>query len=199
MCFSDSACNSAPGSGPSSPNNSSNNISTENGIAGSVTSIQAEVQSPPSLCFVTPLSSGRLWELSHTKRESPACDSEQTLGITSQPGGCLICLLNLLWTSSQAACGSLQWFCSEEKVKIKGFSKVKCKDFSVWGFISVYRVDLLCAVGWSKYAQTIIGLKGMDLNFSSITGDLKAWCLVLVYNPIKFHHHLRHCWMPRAG
>ncbi|NXP40485.1 HDAC4 deacetylase, partial [Leiothrix lutea] len=38
----DSACNSAPGSGPSSPNNSSNNISTENGIAGSVTSIQAE-------------------------------------------------------------------------------------------------------------------------------------------------------------
>uniref|UniRef100_A0A8D2N2P6 Histone deacetylase n=1 Tax=Zonotrichia albicollis TaxID=44394 RepID=A0A8D2N2P6_ZONAL len=37
-----SACNSAPGSGPSSPNNSSNNISTENGIAGSVTSIQAE-------------------------------------------------------------------------------------------------------------------------------------------------------------
>uniref|UniRef100_A0A8B9M8G7 Histone deacetylase n=1 Tax=Accipiter nisus TaxID=211598 RepID=A0A8B9M8G7_9AVES len=39
---SDSACNSAPGSGPSSPNNSSNNISTENGIAGSVTSIQAE-------------------------------------------------------------------------------------------------------------------------------------------------------------
>uniref|UniRef100_A0A8C5NTC3 Histone deacetylase n=1 Tax=Junco hyemalis TaxID=40217 RepID=A0A8C5NTC3_JUNHY len=56
----DSACNSAPGSGPSSPNNSSNNISTENGIAGSVTSIQAEVQSPPSLCFVTPLSSGRV-------------------------------------------------------------------------------------------------------------------------------------------
>uniref|UniRef100_A0A8C8VK99 Histone deacetylase n=1 Tax=Pelusios castaneus TaxID=367368 RepID=A0A8C8VK99_9SAUR len=40
----DSACNSAPGSGPSSPNNSSNNISAENGIAGSVTSIQAEVQ-----------------------------------------------------------------------------------------------------------------------------------------------------------
>ncbi|XP_051479749.1 histone deacetylase 4 isoform X9 [Apus apus] len=39
---SDSACNSAPGSGPSSPNNSSNNISAENGIAGSVTSIQAE-------------------------------------------------------------------------------------------------------------------------------------------------------------
>ncbi|XP_069716754.1 histone deacetylase 4 isoform X7 [Phaenicophaeus curvirostris] len=38
----DSACNSAPGSGPSSPNNSSNNISAENGIAGSVTSIQAE-------------------------------------------------------------------------------------------------------------------------------------------------------------
>ncbi|XP_028924781.1 histone deacetylase 4 isoform X9 [Ornithorhynchus anatinus] len=38
----DSACNSAPGSGPSSPNNSSNNISNENGIAGSVTSIQAE-------------------------------------------------------------------------------------------------------------------------------------------------------------
>ncbi|NXU33688.1 HDAC4 deacetylase, partial [Drymodes brunneopygia] len=38
----DSACNSAPGSGPSSPNNSSSNISTENGIAGSVTSIQAE-------------------------------------------------------------------------------------------------------------------------------------------------------------
>ncbi|NXP26236.1 HDAC4 deacetylase, partial [Scytalopus superciliaris] len=38
----DSACNSAPGSGPSSPNNSSNNISTENGIAGSVTSIPAE-------------------------------------------------------------------------------------------------------------------------------------------------------------
>uniref|UniRef100_A0A8C5U1B7 Histone deacetylase n=1 Tax=Malurus cyaneus samueli TaxID=2593467 RepID=A0A8C5U1B7_9PASS len=37
-----SACNSAPGSGPSSPNNSSNNISTENGIAGSVSSIQAE-------------------------------------------------------------------------------------------------------------------------------------------------------------
>lgn len=53
MCFSDSACNSAPGSGPSSPNNSSNNISTENGIAGSVTSIQAEVQSPPSLWFFT--------------------------------------------------------------------------------------------------------------------------------------------------
>uniref|UniRef100_A0A8C8S2V7 Histone deacetylase n=1 Tax=Pelusios castaneus TaxID=367368 RepID=A0A8C8S2V7_9SAUR len=40
--MSDSACNSAPGSGPSSPNNSSNNISAENGIAGSVTSIQAE-------------------------------------------------------------------------------------------------------------------------------------------------------------
>nr|XP_009669341.1 PREDICTED: histone deacetylase 4 isoform X2 [Struthio camelus australis] len=38
----DSACNSAPGSGPSSPNNSSNNISAENGITGSVTSIQAE-------------------------------------------------------------------------------------------------------------------------------------------------------------
>ncbi|XP_009071836.1 PREDICTED: histone deacetylase 4-like, partial [Acanthisitta chloris] len=38
----DSACNSAPGSGPSSPNNSSNNITAENGIAGSVTSIQAE-------------------------------------------------------------------------------------------------------------------------------------------------------------
>ncbi|XP_019347694.1 PREDICTED: histone deacetylase 4 isoform X5 [Gavialis gangeticus] len=40
--MSDSACNSAPGSGPSSPNNSSNNISAENGITGSVTSIQAE-------------------------------------------------------------------------------------------------------------------------------------------------------------
>ncbi|XP_074120547.1 histone deacetylase 4 isoform X2 [Sminthopsis crassicaudata] len=38
----DSACSSAPGSGPSSPNNSSNNVSTENGIAGSVASIQAE-------------------------------------------------------------------------------------------------------------------------------------------------------------
>uniref|UniRef100_A0A803YPR4 Histone deacetylase n=1 Tax=Meleagris gallopavo TaxID=9103 RepID=A0A803YPR4_MELGA len=41
-CVLDSACNSAPGSGPSSPNNSSNNISAENGITGSVTSIQAE-------------------------------------------------------------------------------------------------------------------------------------------------------------
>lgn len=39
----DSACNSAPGSGPSSPNNSSNNITTENGIAGPVTSIPTEV------------------------------------------------------------------------------------------------------------------------------------------------------------
>lgn len=58
MCFSDSACNSAPGSGPSSPNNSSNNISTENGIAGSVTSIQAEVQILPSLWFVAPISFG---------------------------------------------------------------------------------------------------------------------------------------------
>uniref|UniRef100_A0A672VD04 Histone deacetylase n=1 Tax=Strigops habroptila TaxID=2489341 RepID=A0A672VD04_STRHB len=48
-----SACNSAPGSGPSSPNNSSNNISTENGIAGSVTSIQAEVQSSSSLSVLT--------------------------------------------------------------------------------------------------------------------------------------------------
>ncbi|KAM9003142.1 LOW QUALITY PROTEIN: histone deacetylase 4 [Sarcophilus harrisii] len=38
----DSACSSAPGSGPSSPNNSSNNVSAENGIAGSVASIQAE-------------------------------------------------------------------------------------------------------------------------------------------------------------
>ncbi|XP_027732871.1 histone deacetylase 4 [Vombatus ursinus] len=38
----DSACSSAPGSGPSSPNNSSNNVSAENGLAGSVTSIQAE-------------------------------------------------------------------------------------------------------------------------------------------------------------
>ncbi|XP_032880423.1 histone deacetylase 4 isoform X6 [Amblyraja radiata] len=38
----DSACNSAPGSGPSSPNNSSNNITTENGIAGPVTSIPTE-------------------------------------------------------------------------------------------------------------------------------------------------------------
>uniref|UniRef100_H3AFL1 Histone deacetylase n=1 Tax=Latimeria chalumnae TaxID=7897 RepID=H3AFL1_LATCH len=38
----DSVCNSAPGSGPSSPNNSSNNISTENGIAGSVTNIPVE-------------------------------------------------------------------------------------------------------------------------------------------------------------
>ncbi|KAJ7420761.1 hypothetical protein BTVI_20372 [Pitangus sulphuratus] len=44
----DSACNSAPGSGPSSPNNSSNNISTENGIAGSVTSIPAEIISKPN-------------------------------------------------------------------------------------------------------------------------------------------------------
>uniref|UniRef100_A0A8C8AS61 Histone deacetylase n=1 Tax=Otus sunia TaxID=257818 RepID=A0A8C8AS61_9STRI len=52
---SDSACNSAPGSGPSSPNNSSNNISAENGIAGSVTSIQAEVQSPSSLLTQLPL------------------------------------------------------------------------------------------------------------------------------------------------
>ncbi|XP_036623437.1 histone deacetylase 4-like isoform X1 [Trichosurus vulpecula] len=38
----DSACSSAPGSGPSSPNNSSNNISAENGLAGSVASLQAE-------------------------------------------------------------------------------------------------------------------------------------------------------------
>ncbi|XP_015214727.1 histone deacetylase 4 isoform X3 [Lepisosteus oculatus] len=38
----ESACNSAPGSGPSSPNNSSNNITTENGIAGSVSSSPAE-------------------------------------------------------------------------------------------------------------------------------------------------------------
>ncbi|NXD26703.1 HDAC4 deacetylase, partial [Spelaeornis formosus] len=56
----DSACNSAPGSGPSSPNNSSNNISTENGIAGSVTSIQAEVQSPPCPWFLTDSSFGRV-------------------------------------------------------------------------------------------------------------------------------------------
>uniref|UniRef100_A0A452HVT8 Histone deacetylase n=1 Tax=Gopherus agassizii TaxID=38772 RepID=A0A452HVT8_9SAUR len=53
----DSACNSAPGSGPSSPNNSSNNISAENGITGSVTSIQSEVQncSLPWTCSVTQL------------------------------------------------------------------------------------------------------------------------------------------------
>ncbi|XP_042192097.1 histone deacetylase 4 isoform X3 [Callorhinchus milii] len=38
----DSVCNSAPGSGPSSPNNSSNNITTENGIAGTATSIPTE-------------------------------------------------------------------------------------------------------------------------------------------------------------
>uniref|UniRef100_A0A4W3IY22 Histone deacetylase n=1 Tax=Callorhinchus milii TaxID=7868 RepID=A0A4W3IY22_CALMI len=38
-----SVCNSAPGSGPSSPNNSSNNITTENGIAGTATSIPTEV------------------------------------------------------------------------------------------------------------------------------------------------------------
>ncbi|KAK6484921.1 histone deacetylase 4-like isoform X2 [Huso huso] len=38
----ESACNSAPGSGPSSPNNSSNNITTENGIAGSVSNSLAE-------------------------------------------------------------------------------------------------------------------------------------------------------------
>ncbi|NXD98076.1 HDAC4 deacetylase, partial [Chaetorhynchus papuensis] len=63
----DSACNSAPGSGPSSPNNSSNNISTENGIAGSVTSIQAEVQSPPPLWFFTLSSFRRVLGLNHTK------------------------------------------------------------------------------------------------------------------------------------
>ncbi|XP_058888035.1 histone deacetylase 4-like isoform X3 [Acipenser ruthenus] len=38
----ESACNSAPGSGPSSPNNSSNNITTENGIAGSVSNSLAK-------------------------------------------------------------------------------------------------------------------------------------------------------------
>lgn len=72
------------------------------------------------------------------KRKTPTFDLEQTLGITSQPGltGCLICLLNLVWTNSQAACGSLQWFCSKEKVKIKGFIKVKCKFFNVWGIYS---------------------------------------------------------------
>uniref|UniRef100_A0A8D2NQ22 Histone deacetylase n=1 Tax=Zosterops lateralis melanops TaxID=1220523 RepID=A0A8D2NQ22_ZOSLA len=66
----DSACNSAPGSGPSSPNNSSNNISTENGIAGSVTSIQAELFSPflsSSFCFSSAVFSSILssdWYLS---------------------------------------------------------------------------------------------------------------------------------------
>ncbi|XP_053453085.1 histone deacetylase 4 isoform X2 [Nycticebus coucang] len=38
----DSACSSAPGSGPSSPSNSSGNVSTENGLAPTVPSIQAE-------------------------------------------------------------------------------------------------------------------------------------------------------------
>lgn len=83
----------------------------------------------------------QLWESFKIKpyeRKTPACDLEQTLGITSQPEltGCLICLLNLVWTRSQAACGNLQWFCSEVKVKVKGFSKVKCKYFNVWGIYS---------------------------------------------------------------